>query len=268
MERLQLKSEILSVSHLVSDHLNVELVCNDKTFTLPQGLVLLVSPLVRSVLRTLPPGLTCMTPQIMIPDVTSGAVSRLAEIIQHCHQPEYQHSLTLQQLRQLDDLFDVLKVDTNFFKINIKDNEFLNDTCNEDIKTNIDNSYGFETKETELNDSNTKAKAQLKREKCETAKEPDNLSSILNQLEEFLEDSDTEEKEEDTLSKLMLCQFCPVKFPKPELITHLKIHHKITSSNYIIRSGSKEHKMDEKNLSEMEVKDSEFFFLSVLSQRV
>ena len=186
MERLQLKAEILSVSHLVSDHLNVELVCNDKTFTLPQGLVLLVSPLVRSVLRTLPPGLTCMTPQIMIPDVTSGAVSRLAEIIQHCHQPEYQHSLTLQQLRQLDDLFDVLKVDTNFFKINIKDNELLDTFCNEENETKIENC------ETVLND--TERTKEEPKDSYKTSKDTDDLGSVFNQLEEFLEDSNTEHK--------------------------------------------------------------------------
>ena len=135
-----LNPDLLCVSHLVSNLQTFKLVAAEQTFALPKDTFLLVSPLFRSLLKSQPP---CVTPQIILPDVASGAITKLLEMIQHLQDPGYQQTLTLEELRELDDLFDIFKVDTNFFKISIKKSENID---NEIVSFEIeDSNYGLET---------------------------------------------------------------------------------------------------------------------------
>ena len=244
-DQVELDPELLSVSHLVTDSLSFELVCKEQTFKIPKDLFLLVSPFFRSLLRSQP---AWVTAQVMIPDVASEPIVKLQEIIQHLQDPGYQQTLTLEELKQMDDLFDILRVDTNFFKISIK-----NDDDNEDENFEMDDSYGFETLETNVKDeengTNDEIYVNSKTSYKESAEQTnkDDLGAVFTQLEEFLGDSSPEKKHREEnadatdlssnqqksnakkeqnidASGLFACQFCPEAFNQQSLIDHLKNH--------------------------------------------
>ena len=235
MKMMKLNPQLLSVTHIVTDEQAFELVGREQTFKVTKGIFMLVSPFFRSLLRTQPP---CLTPQIMIPDVASEPITKLLDIIQHLHDPGYQQTLNLEELRQLDDLFEILKVDTNFFKISIENTE------EETIE--MDDSYGFETIETIVKDEVN----ENERNCVGSEINHEDLGAVFTQLDEFLDDSSSspekkhiEKMENSTVADLLTCQFCPVTLPEPELITHLKRHLEVIRSQ---DASSNKQKLDMK----------------------
>ena len=259
-----LNPELLCVSHLASYLHSFELVSAEETFTLPKSIFLLVSPFFRSLLKSQPP---CETPEIIIPDVASGSIKNLLELFQNLQDPDYNQTLTLEELRDLDDLFEMFKVDTNFFKISIKNSDEIN---NEGVSLEIKDSNVFETFETIAKDEDNEKEYfkihdsygfeslvkveenedEAKDENYEIPK--DDLADVFNQLDEFLDNSSPDKtvqeeienpasdmptvnkKEVNDDNGLFSCQFCPDEFNQQTLIDHLKIHIEDVSSKDII----------------------------------
>ena len=115
MVRLVSDSRI-DFSKEVGDNEGIVVTVSGKTQKIPKSFLQLLSPLVSSILRTLTP---CDSTVIIIPDIDIDTLEDFLHVIQNFTNKNFQKVMSEEKVKRLDDIFDLLKINTNFFKINM-----------------------------------------------------------------------------------------------------------------------------------------------------
>ena len=112
------RSDLHSIddTDLLSNSEEFDLVSHGEIVTLPTNVFIIISPFLRSVMRSILP---CVRLTVMVPDVSDEALRKLKTIAKHFHDHDYRKIFNIDELRDLDSLFDILKINTGFFKISI-----------------------------------------------------------------------------------------------------------------------------------------------------
>ena len=113
---VRLMSDGFDLIDEVRDDAAIEVSVRGQKQRIPKTFLRLLSPLMSSILRTLAP---CDTTVIIIPDIDTDTLEDFLHIIENFPQKSFQKVMGVKQVRRLDDIFELLMINTNFFKINM-----------------------------------------------------------------------------------------------------------------------------------------------------
>lgn len=113
-------TELLDLGPELTDGVLIDLALEDQRFKLPRTLLQLLSPLLRSIFRTLSP---CESTILIIPDVDFNAIREFIQVIENFKNKSFQKVLGLEEIKRLDKVFELFKIDSRFFKINLHSKE-------------------------------------------------------------------------------------------------------------------------------------------------
>ena len=205
---------------LLSNSEEFDLVSRDHIVTLPSNVFIVISPFLRSVMRTILP---CVRPTVIVPDVSDEALRKLKTIVKHFHDHNYREIFSIEELRDLDSLFDILKIDTGYFKISIADPNSLEDQDDgEYFESEHEAEYGLDS-----------LRANVKDEPCDDYNEisADSVDTMLENTSGSIEDVDIV-KHDMADEGPLTCQFCDKKFRYEDIVSHLENH-----SEYYFEDG-------------------------------
>ena len=173
----------------------------DKSVTVARDILLPLSPFLQSLLKSVSP---CLPVTIILSEVPQETLDMFVAVIRN--PGSHLNILNFQQLKQCDDLFGMLKINTNFFKISPKEKE---DSYTETLG---DIQFG------EIDESFTRNVGDMD-------------EATDGSLENIGDDGVIIESEMLKLS----CQFCENEgFQQNELLAHLKTHIKELSSEDMV----------------------------------
>ena len=141
-------SDRIDFTDEVCDGAVIEVVVRGQKQNIQKNFVQLLSPLMNSILKTLAP---CDTTLIIIPDIDADTLGDFLHVIQNFTNKSFQKVMSEEQVRRLDDIFELLKINTNFFKINMLElaEEGSNDV-QEEKTVNADTDKTSDTDESEF----------------------------------------------------------------------------------------------------------------------
>ena len=234
----------LDDTDLLSNSEEFDLVSHGEIVTLPTNVFIVISPFLRSVLRTILP---CVRPTVMVPDVSDEALRKLKTIISHFHDHNYRKIFSIDELIDLDSLFDLLKINTGFFKISIANETDARHSGHSDEEY-------FESDEKENDEYGfAHVKAEVKDEPQSidlyTAADDDELMLLEeNEIIQAKEEKNGKEFGNETVNtieckkinilfddkKQLKCQFCSETFTYRDIILHLESHSEEYANNQLV----------------------------------
>ena len=160
-----LKSDEIDITEDISDGVVIEVAVRGNKQNIPKRSLQLLSPLVSSILRTIAP---CINTVIIIPDVSDETFEDFLQVIQNFTNTGFQKVMSEHQVRRLDDIFELLKINTNFFKINLVKKEEERSTNSQEKNIVHANSTGTENFKTGIDESSIEYYESNAKEESET----------------------------------------------------------------------------------------------------
>ena len=215
----------LDDTDLLNNSEEFDLVSQGEIVTLPTNVFIVISPFLRSVMRSILP---CVRPTVMVPDVSDEAVSKLKTLVSHFHDHDYQKLLNFDDMRDLNELFDLLKIDTGYFEISIADQNSLEVQDDGEYFYLEEAEYGLES-----------LRANVKDEPCDDDSNENHADSMVTNFESTSEIREEESEESNKIDQHdvadegpLTCQFCDKKFRCEDIVSHLENH-----SEYYFEDG-------------------------------
>lgn len=164
-----------------------------------RDVLLMVSPFMQRLLRLLPP---CQPATITLTDIQSDTLE-MFEVLMRNPDRDFLEIMSFDKLRKIDELFRMLKIDTDYFKINVTEEITYDNIQNKSSKNEEDTNMIIAKDEIDLK---------------EDVLEMDEVS------EEEVKTDDNDVAGEDEIMTFS-CQFCEEKeLPPDGIIIHLNTH--------------------------------------------
>ena len=224
-----------------------------KSVTVSREVLLTLSPLCQILLKSPPPFLPAT---IILTDIDHEILDRFEDLMKNPGN-EFFEIVNFDDLKQFDDLFEMLNINTNFFKINVVKENKLVEALNKEEKVpekSIPNEIIEElTRSTNkiddvdhglVNDHSEEETEEVLNIKMESVEESvpnvSMLDYILQDLNDEVNDPRKNKKVEDDFSKkerlILSCQFCEKNgFAHNEIGNHLKSHLKRENADVVLK---------------------------------
>ena len=219
-----------------------ELVSNNQVITLPKNLFILISPLLKNMFKTISP---CLKPVVVIPNVSAETLDILKEVVDNVVDENYATVLNTGILKSLENIFRLLQVDMNYFKIGVA-SPIINNLKTEPLdvnvlhvedemiklrKENIESIsiYSIKTEAEAEEEESVEGMIELSKENIETTS-----SSLIDaeaQEEEFEIELDDEALLYEAVDKNDIinleCHICSQKYQYKDRDLHLQSHSQV-----------------------------------------